>query len=479
MRSPAMHSHRFSVFLLLLLLGGCDLIAEPTEPVIKTPVAWVAPTPIAADSWPSADWWHRIGSAELDALMEEARSNNLDLAAASARIAQVEAQARATSADLWPQLNLGADASRRGPLDGSAYRDENNISGGTDLDTEAYGLSLSASYEVDFWGRNRANRTAALESLRASTYDRQTVALTVTTSVASTYLSILSLREQIAIADNNLANARDILGVVEAKTRLGAVSPADLAQQRGVVAAQEAVLAPLVQQELEARSALALLLGRNPQDLTIAAHSLDGLTVPLVAGGLPSELLQRRPDIAAAEADLASADANVVAARAAFFPSLDLSGVLSLETAALSTLFGPAGAAYSIAGSLAQPIFDGGRLVAEEDLAIAQREELIATYRSSILTAFSDVENALGLVRSLREQVRLQEVQVEQAAIAFRIVNTRYLAGSVDLIELLNAQRTLFDAQDSLGQLRLQQMQAAIELYKALGGGWQQTAPEA
>jgi multidrug efflux system outer membrane protein len=475
-----MRHHSLSAFLLLLLLGGCDLIAEPTEPVIKTPAAWVAPVPIAADSWPTADWWQRIGSDELDALMAEARSNNLDLAAASARIAQVEAQSRVTSADLWPQFNLGADAGRSGPLDDSAHRDENGIEdSGTDLHTESYGLSLSASYEVDFWGRNRANRTAALESLRASTFDRQTVALTVTTSVATTYLSVLSLREQIAIADSNLANARDILAVVEAKTRLGAVSPADLAQQRGVVAAQEAILAPLEQQERESLVELAVLLGRNPQDLHIVARSLDGLNVPLVNGGLPSELLQRRPDIAKAEADLASADANVVAARAAFFPSLDLSAVLSLQTATLSTLFGPAGAAYSVAGALAQPIFDGGRLAAEEDLAIAQREELIANYRAAILTAFSDVENSMGGVRSLAEQVRLQQVQVDEAETAFDIVNARYVAGSVDLIELLNAQRTLFDAQDSLGQLRLQQMQAAITLYKALGGGWEKEAPAA
>lgn len=466
-----------AILLLPAMLGACDLVAEPTRPEIKTPAAWVAPAPITADSWPSATWWQGIGSAELDALMAEARVNNLDLAAATARIAQVEAQSRVTSSALWPQLSLGADAGRRGPLDEGAARREDNIVAGTELDTESYGLSLSASYEVDFWGRNRANRDAALENLRASTYDRQTVALTVTTETASTYLSILSLRDQIAIADNNLANARDILGVVEARTRLGAVSPADLAQQRGVVAAQEAILAPLLQQERVALTTLAVLLGRNPQDITVVARSLGDLTVPPVSGGVPSELLQRRPDIARAEADLAAADANVAAARAAFFPSLDLSTVLNLETATLSTLFGPAGAAYSIAGALTQPIFDGGRLIAEEDLALARREELIASYRSSILNGFSDVETAMGEVRALADQVRLQQVQVAEAQTAFDIVGARYTAGAVDLIELLNAQRTLFDAQDRLGQLRLQQMQAAISLYRALGGGWINPTP--
>ncbi|MBK8161208.1 MAG: efflux transporter outer membrane subunit [Rhodospirillaceae bacterium] len=468
-----------------LLLAGCDLLADPTEPPIKTPVAWVAPVPATAEIWPAADWWRRFGSPELDSLILAAKADNLDIGMAAARVEQAEAQMRSTSSSLWPQLSLGADVSRNGPLDESAAAKERNSgssgnsngsssgSSGSSLHTESYGLSLSASYEVDFWGRNRANRTAAQESLRASEYDQQTVALTATTAVATTYLQILSLRDQIAIADNNLANARDVLRVVEAKARLGAVSPADLAQQTGVVAAQEAVLAPLIQQERESLNALAVLLGRNPEDLKIMGRSLTELPVPPITSGIPSALLQRRPDIAQAEANLAAADANVVAARAAMLPSVDLSGALSLETAVLSTLFGPAGAAYSVAGSIMQPIFDGGKLAADADLTEAQRKELILSYRSVIITAFSEVENALGAVDALDEQYRLQQVQVEQADIAFRIVSARYKGGTDDLITLLDAQRTLFDAQDALSQIKLQQLQAIVTLYKALGGGWQ------
>lgn len=474
-----------------LLLSGCDLFADPTQPDIKAPAAWVAPVPSGAKIWPEADWWRRFGSDELDGLIVAARENNLDIGAAAARIEQAEAQMRSTSSALWPQLNLGFDASRTGPLDKDAAAKENSSgSSGSNSgfsssgsssssadDRNSFGLQLSASYEVDFWGKNRANRSAALEALRASVYDQQTVALTATTGVATTYLQILSLRDQIAIADNNLANARDVLRVVTAKANLGAVSPADLAQQTGVVAAQEAVLAPLEQQERESINALALLLGRNPEDLKIEGRSLDKLQVPPITSGLPSELLQRRPDIAQAEANLAAADANVVAARAAMFPSIDLSGALSLETAVLSTMFGPAGAAYSIAGSIMQPIFDGGKLAADKDVAEAQRKELVYTYRSTILTAFSDVENALGAVHALAEQYRLQQVQVDQADKAFRIVSARYKSGSDDLITLLDAQRTLFDAEDALSQLKLQQLQAIVTLYKALGGGWQDRAP--
>ena len=466
----------------MLLLAGCDLLADPTEPPIKTPVAWVAPVPASAEIWPAADWWRRFGSAELDSLILAAKADNLDIGMAAARVEQAEAQLRSTSSSLWPQLSLGADASRNGPLDESAAAEERSSSSSSSgassssssLHTESYGLSLSASYEVDFWGRNRANRTAAQESLRASQFDQQTVALTTTTAVATTYLQILSLRDQIAIADNNLANARDVLRVVAAKARLGAVSPADLAQQTGVVAAQEAVLAPLIQQERESLNALAVLLGRNPEDLKVKGRSLAELSVPPVTSGIPSALLERRPDIAQAEANLAAADANVVAARAAMLPSVDLSGALSLETAVLSTLFGPAGAAYSVAGSIMQPIFDGGKLAADADLTEAQRKELILSYRSVIIIAFSEVENALGAVAAFDEQYRLQQVQVEQADIAFRIVSARYKGGTDDLITLLDAQRTLFDAEDALSQIKLQQLQAIVTLYKALGGGWQQ-----
>jgi NodT family efflux transporter outer membrane factor (OMF) lipoprotein len=471
---------------LLAFLSGCDLLAEPTRPDIKAPAAWVAPLPAAAEIWPAADWWRGFGSNELDALILAAKDSNLDIGMAAARVEQAEAQMRSTSASLWPQLNLGFDASRSGPLDAEAAAKEssggsggNNGSGSTSLDRNAFGLSLSASYEVDFWGRNRSARHAALEALRASVFDQQTVALTATTSVATTYLQILSLRDRIAIADNNLANARDVLNVVAAKAKLGAVSPADLAQQTGVVAAQEAALAPLEQQERENIFALAILLGRNPEDLGIKAHSLDTLAVPPLATGLPSELLTRRPDIAKAEADLAGADADVVAARAAMLPTVNLSGALSLETAVLSTLFGPAGAAYSVAGSVMQTIFDGGKLAADADVAEAQRKELVLSYRSVIITAFAEVENALVAIRALDRQYALQQVQVEQADKAFRIVSARYKGGSDDLVTLLDAQRTLFDAQDSLGQLRLQQLQAIVTLYKALGGGWQQPRPAA
>jgi NodT family efflux transporter outer membrane factor (OMF) lipoprotein len=480
---------------LLAFLSGCDLLADPTQPDIKTPAAWAEPIPANANAniWPAADWWHGFGSPELDGLIVATKADNLDIGMAAARVEQAEAQMRSTSSSLWPQLSLGFDASRNGPLDQeAAAKDSQSSSGGSggsgggssigsssSMDRNSFGLSLSASYEVDFWGRNRSARNAALEALRASVFDQQTVALTATTSVATTYLQILSLRDRIAIADNNLANARDVLNVVTAKARLGAVSPADLAQQTGVVAAQEAALAPLEQQERENIYALAILLGRNPEDLAIKARSLDTLAVPPVATGLPSELLTRRPDIAKAEADLAGADANVVAARAAMLPTVNLSGALSLETAVLSTLFGPAGAAYSVAGSVMQTIFDGGKLAADADVAEAQRKELVLNYRSVIITAFSEVENALVTIRALDTQYALQKIQVEQADKAFRIVSARYKGGSDDLITLLDAQRTLFDAEDALGQLRLQQLQAIVTLYKALGGGWQQKQPTA
>ncbi len=456
--------------------------------------------PSQAEIWPDADWWRRFGSDELDGLIVGATGTTISISVLPPHASNRPRRrcARPVPA-LWPQLNLGFDASRRGPLDTDAAAKESGSggSGGSGGVPAAAvrqravaalrrpiatpsACRCSASYEVDFWGKNRAGRQrSAWKPCAPASIDQQTVALTATTGVATTYLQILSLRDQIAIADNNLANARDVLRVVAAKAksgrRLAGRSRAADGCGRGAGSGAGAAGAAGTRQHHGARPVARAQSGRSRRSrphawkLTCRCHR--------ITSGLPSELLQRRPDIAQAEANLAAADANVVAARAAMYPSIDLSGALSLETAVLSTMFGPAGAAYSIAGSIMQPIFDGGKLAADEDVAEAQRKELIYSYRSVILTAFSEVENALGAVHALAEQYRLQEIQVEQADKAFRIVSARYKGGSDDLITLLDAQRTLFDAQDTLGQLKLQQLQATVTLYKALGGGWQDKAP--
>jgi NodT family efflux transporter outer membrane factor (OMF) lipoprotein len=476
-----------------LLLAGCDLGAGPVQPKVTMPAAFDGAryVPAAATNWPATDWWRAFGSAELDQIEAQAKAQNLDIAAAAARVIQAEAQLRVSGASLWPTLSLNGGLNQRGPVDdgslieGSSGKSRSSFSndisgssgsgrsGSSTTHRTTASIGLEASYELDFWGKNRDDVEAARASLNSSRYDRETVALTVSSSVASTYLQILTLSDRIALARQNLANAQQVLRVVESKVRNGAVSALDLAQQKSQVAAQQAAIPPLLLQEKQALNALALLLGRNPEGFQVTAKGLRGIRLPATGVGLPSELLTRRPDIQKAEADLGAADANLEAARAAMLPTIDLSSSVTLEALAASLTFGGVGAAYTAAASLVQPIFDAGELKAQKDVAAGRQLELVQAYQSSILTALADVENSLASIDSLNTQQQWQEAQVGEANTAFAIAQSQYRNGSSELLPVLDAQRTVFQAEDGRLTLVLSQLQAAVALYKALGGGWQ------
>lgn len=464
-RSP----FRFSIALALVAasLGGC--LSTPADRSVVAPAAW--DTAAGASAWPEADWWRGFGSAELDGLIAAAQVDNLDLGAAAARLLQAEAQARIAGAALLPSVDLSAGAGRAGTFGGGDSNAINTGSGTNSGRGSSYNASLGASYELDFWGRNRAGRDAAAASLRASRYDQATVALTVTAGVANNYLQVVGLRERLAIARLNLEIAERVLRLVEARQRYGAVTLLDVAQQRSAVASQRAAIPPLEQQERDARSALAQLLGRPPQGFGVDSTELNVLQVPVIGAGLPAELLARRPDIGAAEAQLAAADANLVAARAALFPSFRLTGSTGVQSSALRELF-DGSAVYNIGASVAQSVFDGGRLRGQRDIAAARQLELLQNYRKAVLAGFADVESALGSLQSLGEQERLQAEVLVQANLAFTLAEARYRAGAVDLLTMLDAQRTLYAAQDQTRQIRLARLQGAVNLYRALGGGW-------
>lgn len=446
------------LLLAFLSLAGCQ-IQPVNEPVpVDVPDHWDQAAAYST-AWPSPDWWQNFGSAELDQLMVAAQNNNLDLAAAAARVLQAEAQARLAGVALLPTLDLGASARRQG-----AFGNDDAVDGSN------FDISLGASYEVDFWGKNRAKLISAQESLIGTRFDRETVALTLTSSVATTYLQVLSLRERIAIAHLNLNNAERVLKLVESRVKYGAASPLDLAQQRGEVARQRAAIPPLEQQERDARSALAVLLGRAPQGFDVAATSLDEIALPPVLAGLPSGLLTRRPDIQATEAQLRAANADIAAARAAYFPSISLTGSAGLASTAFTELI-DGGVLYNLAVSAAQPIFDAGRRQAEEDLAVARRDELVRSYLASIINAFADVETALGTIQSSTAQENYQQEQLRQAEIAFRLAERRYKEGVAELLTVLDSQRTLYSAQDQYRRIKFSHLQALVSLYRALGGG--------
>jgi NodT family efflux transporter outer membrane factor (OMF) lipoprotein len=442
---------------LMVATAGCAATAPMLEPKVETPRAWSEPQAAGASDL-AADWWRSFGSSELHALVAEALAGSPDLAIATERVRQAEAQARIAGASLFPALNLGHD-SRLGNTEGST--------------SKSSGAGLSASYEVDLWGGNAATRRGAEAAARASAYDRETARLTLIAGVATAYFDVLSLRGRVAVARENLAIAERVFNLVSVRARNGAVSPLDVARQEAAVLTQRAALLPLEQQERQTLVALAILLGRVPGSFDVAARGVADVAVPAVAAGLPAELLVRRPDLAAAEAQLAAANADVSAARAALLPSIQLTGSAGVASGALLAVAGGPTTAVSLAASVLQPIFDGGRRRGQVALAQSRERELVETYRKAILSAFADVESALAATGRLQQREALQAQVQARAREALRLAEVRYREGADDLLSVLDAQRTLFDAQDQLAQTRLARLEVAVSLYKALGGGWQ------
>ncbi|MFV3405977.1 efflux transporter outer membrane subunit [Pseudomonas sp. NY15463] len=458
---------RISLLTLSLCLAACSTPPPPAS-AITPPQAWQGPTD-STRAVPDQQWWQTFASAELDRLIERARSNSHDLAAAAARVRQAQASAVIAGAPLLPALQLGVDGSRQSLLRGEG-NDQLDASSSERTST-SFGAQLSASYEIDFWGGLRATRDSALSSLDASRFDRQTVELTLLSAVADSYLQGLALEEQLRIARLNLNNARDVLGLVEARERSGSATRLELAQQRRVVAAQERQLPLLEQRRQDNRVTLATLLGEPVQQLPSSTETLDGLRWPGIGSGLPSELLGRRPDIAAAEARLAAASANVQVARAAMLPRLILGADLGSGARTFANVLDSP--YYTLTAGLTAPIFNNGRLRAERDLARAEQQELLADYRASIVNGFADVEKALNAISGVDRQRQWQDEEVAQARIAFNLAQQRYAAGAETLLNVLETQRTLYLAEDEQAQLRLARLQASVALYKALGGGWQ------
>jgi NodT family efflux transporter outer membrane factor (OMF) lipoprotein len=451
---------------LAAMLAGCTVGPDYKRPEIETPTAWkAAPEAMTSSPWPATAWWNGFQSPALTTYIEQAQRANYDIAAAAARVAQADARAKIAGAALLPTLDAGADASRQ-------RFGSNSTSGRGGRVSTAYSSSLAASYELDFWGKNRSALASAQSLAQASRYDRETIAITTMANVGTTYFAVLEFRDRLAIALDNLENAERVLAIVEARVNNGAASALDLAQQRTVVANQRAAIPAFEQQLRQTENALAILLGETPDRLTIANGSLDDVALPVVAPGLPSELLNRRPDVANAEAQLVAANADINTARAALFPSIQLTAQGGFASAALSSLFDGPGLFWTLVASVTQPIFEGGRLSGQVDLTEARYEELVQIYRGAVINAFRDTEDALVAIRQLADQQGLQEEAVRQAQTAFDLADTRYRGGLDTLLNVLDAQRTLFQARDQLAQVRSARLQATVALFRALGGGW-------
>lgn len=447
------------------LLSACAAVGPDYErPAVNLPAQYAVPVPASDAPQVTATWWTLFGDATLNELMEAARRHNTDVQAAVARVEQAEAVLREADALRWPSLGLSGSAARQRTSELSAT--------GNGATFSTFQLAATTDFEIDFWGRlRRASEVARAQAL-ATDYAREVVWQTVSGLLAQSYFSLRMLDEQIALSQQTLASREESLRLLRVRLQAGAAASLDVEQAEAERAQAAVQLRELQRQRELARSQLALLSGQ-PQ-LQLAAGAVRDLPVPPVPpAGLPSTLLERRPDVRQAEALLAAANAQIGVARAAMYPSISLTGLLGGQSAELSDLLKSGARIGTLGLSVDLPMFDAGRRRAQTEQAQARQREALAAYQGAVQAAFRDVGDALTNL----EAARAAQADVQRAAQAseqaLRIAQQRYEAGYSPYLELLEAQRSANAAQLQVLDNRRAQLAATVELFKALGGGWQ------
>jgi outer membrane protein, multidrug efflux system len=450
------------------LLSGCTLESQKPDLALDTPGKYRAARSASEAAVPKLDWWRSFHSRELVSLIEDAQSHNFDIAVAVAQIEQADAQVRIAQAPLFPTIDLNGSAS----VSKSSSATGSGGGGGGGGTNHLYATSLSASYVLDFWGKNQSTLAAVEESAVASRYNREVVTLTAISTVATTYFQILGAQDRLRILHKDVGDSSRILDLIMQQFSAGTVSQVNVAQQQSVVATLRASIAPVEQTLQQSLAALAVLVGRAPERFGARGGSMMQVTIPRVTPGLPSDLLNQRPDLRQAEAQLSASNYDVNAARAAFFPNIALTAQTGFQSAALKTLFGPGAWFYTTAASLTQPVFDGFLLEGQLDLQLGLRQQFLQTYRKDVLSAFADVEKALVALEQTSLQEKYQREAVLASQMAFYLSEQQLREGTVNLVTLLQTEQTLFQAEDQLVQVQLAHLLAAVSLFQALGGGW-------
>ena len=475
-------------------LAGCNLDWEKPDPSLPPPEAFREAKPRSAPPIGAAhEFSTRFGSRELVDFVDRALDNNNDIAAAVARIQEADAQARVSSSALWPSLST-ANTFQQSRIPGTAtsmapnfnplqqfYQASgqrgiaNALQSQNTFDAQrlnVWKLGLTASYTIDFWGVNDDASKAARILANASRFDRKVVEISTIASVLNTYFTVLNAQDLLRIAQNNVRIATEVLNAIKFRLDVGTATVFDVALQETVVDTQRATIPVLEQTLRQQRNLLAVLLGQTPESLHTTGYSLKTLHFPNVQPGLPSEVLLRRPDVAEAEAKLASQEFSVLQARAAFFPTFTLTGPnYGVSSIVTKYLLQPEAIAWQLVGSVAQPIFDGYNLQGQYMLQQGKFTEFAAVYRKQILTALSDTENAMIAITETRKELKIDEEGVDAA-------KARLREGTIDIVTLSTTQNTYFQNLYTLETTRLQLYQAATSLYQALGGGWSPTTRE-
>ena len=466
---------RLFVVLAAVLSAGCAVGPDYKRPAIATPATFRAPQPLPpdqAESLADLKWFQVFKDAQLQELIRTALVRNYDLRDAVARVEAARANLGIIRSNQFPNFAAGGGVdfnrlSRDGatPIPAALLPSQNRTFG-----TAALQL---LSFEIDVWGRLRRATEAARAGLLSAEETRKVVVTTLVSDVATSYLALRELDYELEISRRTLRTREESLALVRQRQTGGVATRLDLRQAEQLVyTAAETV--PIIQHQIEQReNQISLLLGENPGDVARGRNLTEQEFPPDVPPGLPSALLERRPDIRAAEQDLIAANAEIGVVRAAYFPQVSLSGFLGGASTQLSTLFSRAHSTWNLAPQVTQPIFTAGRIKSSVRLAQAERDHALVQYEKTIQTAFTEVSDALSAHQRMRESREKQEALVTALEDRLRLAYLRYRGGVDTQLNALDADRDLFQAQLTLAQLRLEEALSVVQLYKALGGGWQ------
>lgn len=452
---------RFTVCLLCLALAGCKLGPDHQRPELELPADYRLSAAEGA-SFANLSWWQLFEDPVLEQLIETALRNNQDLAIATARIEEARALLGFTRADLYPSLNGAAQAGRG-----------NFLAGVPGTTTDVYLLSANLDYEIDLWGRIRRSNEAARAELLASMEARKAITIALVADVASAYLLLLDLDQRVDIARRTRDSREDSLGIIQARYDKGTVALIDVNQAEIQLYEAEARLAALERERAQAENLLGVLLGQPPGPIGRGAVPVrSSLEIPSIPAGLPSELLERRPDIRQAEQTLAAQTARIGAAQALRFPTFSLTGLFGLASTELDGFVSSDNEAWNIQGSLVGPLIDWGRARSRVEAEEARAEQARLAYELTVLLALQEVENSLAQVQTFGAEAAARERQEAAAQSAVTLSRARYDGGVTSFLEVLESERSLFDAQLQASAIRRAQVVSIVTLYKALGGGW-------
>ena len=455
--------------IVFLLLTGCMVGPKYKRPPVTVPDAYrgQAPDagPQAAASLGDEKWWMVFQDLQLQGLIREALSQNYDVRIAATRVLQAQAVLGITRADQFPTITGGVSSSnQRFPATRVTPA----------FETSPSEVNLSLFWELDFWGKFRRATEAARASLLATEWGQKAVMSSLVSNVASAYFQLLELDSEMEISRGALASRKESLRLVEVRAKGGVTSMLDVRQSEQLVYTAAAAIPDLERRIEQQENLISILLGKNPAPVTRGKSLVENAIPPTVPAGLPSSLLGRRPDIQSSEQQLVAANARIGVAKAAYFPQITLTAIGGYQSPALTNLFtGPAGL-WNFGGQLVQPIFTGGRIRSNVRLTEAQQQEAVLVYQQSIQQAFREVSDSLVAYRKNQEFRAQQELLTNSAQDATRLSDQRYRGGVTSYLEVLDSDTRYFDAQLGLAQARLNERLALVQLYNALGGGWQQ-----